>query len=171
MSLEDVYTIPLGKVLLSPDNRRAKRAINMIREFARHHMKIEDIRIEEEVAHQIWARGIRRPPRKIKVRMEKTEEGFVLISKYDAQMKAPEDAAKTANDDVPAKAGEGAEAKTDAPILEGVEPAEKPEAKTIEPEKAGDAQPAEHDQKAASASTDKQDAEPKEAKGASKSEK
>ena len=86
--LERVYTIPLGKVLLSPDNRRAKRAINMIKEFARHHMKVEDIRIEEDVSHIIWSRGIRSPPRKIRVRMTRTDEGYILISPYDEEAEA-----------------------------------------------------------------------------------
>ena len=86
--LERVYTIPLGKVLLSPDNRRAKRAINMIKEFARHHMKNEDIRIEEDVSHAIWERGIRSPPRKIRVRMTKTDEGFILVSPYDEEIES-----------------------------------------------------------------------------------
>ena len=83
--LERVYTINLGKVLLSPDNRRSKRAINMIREFARHHMKTEDVKIDEELSRQIWKRGIRHPPRKIRVRMTKTDEGFVLISPYEEE--------------------------------------------------------------------------------------
>ncbi|MCH8832820.1 MAG: 60S ribosomal protein L31 [Thaumarchaeota archaeon] len=83
--LERVYTINLGKVLLSPNNRRSKRAINMIREFARHHMKTEDVKIDEELAHQIWKRGIRHPPRKIRVMMTKTDEGFVLISPYEEE--------------------------------------------------------------------------------------
>ena len=56
--LERVYTINLGKVLLSPNNIRAKRAINMIREFARRHMKTEVIKIDEDVAHQIWSCGL-----------------------------------------------------------------------------------------------------------------
>ncbi len=81
--LERVYTINLGKVLLSQSQHRAVRAINMIKEFARHHMKVEEIKIEEELAHQIWARGVRRPPRKIRVRMSKTDEGYVLVSQYD----------------------------------------------------------------------------------------
>ena len=45
--VERVYTINLGKVLLSPNNQRAKRAINMIREFATRHMKSEK-KIEEK---------------------------------------------------------------------------------------------------------------------------
>ena len=77
--LERVYTIPLGKVLISQSQHRAVRAINMIKEFAQHHMKVEIIKIDEELAHQIWARGVRSPPRKIKVRMSKTDEGYVLF--------------------------------------------------------------------------------------------
>ena len=80
--LERVYTIPLGKVLISQSQHRAVRAINMIKEFAQHHMKVEIIKIDEELAQQIWARGVRSPPRKIKVRMSKTDEGYVLVSPY-----------------------------------------------------------------------------------------
>ena len=80
--LERVYTIPLGKVKLSQSQHRAVRAINMIREFARHHMKIETIKIDEELARYIWSKGVRSPPRKIKVRMSKTDEGYVLVSLF-----------------------------------------------------------------------------------------
>jgi len=86
--LERVYTINLGKVLLSQSQHRAVRAINMIKEFARHHMKVETIKIEEELAHQIWARGVRSPPRKIRVRMSKTDEGYVLVSQYDEEVES-----------------------------------------------------------------------------------
>jgi large subunit ribosomal protein L31e len=84
--LERVYTINLGKVLLSPNNQRAKRAINMVKEYARRHMKTEEIKIEEGVNHQIWKRGIKHPPRKIRVRMTKTDEGFVLVSTYEKEI-------------------------------------------------------------------------------------
>ena len=83
--IERVYTINLGKVLLSPDNQRAKRAVNMIKEFARHHMKIEQVKLEEDVSHLLWAKGIRHPPRKIRVRMTKTDEGYVLVSIYEGE--------------------------------------------------------------------------------------
>ena len=54
----------------------------MIKEFARHHMKVETIKIDEDLSRQIWARGVRSPPRKIKVRMSKTDEGYVLVSQF-----------------------------------------------------------------------------------------
>ena len=86
--VERVYTINLGKVLLSQSQHRAVRAINMIKEFARHHMKTESIKIEEELdkfPQKIWSRGVRRPPRKIRVRMSKTDEGHILVSLYDEE--------------------------------------------------------------------------------------
>ncbi len=96
--LERVYTINLGKVLLSPNNQRAKRAINMIKEFARHHMKNEEVKIEESLSHLIWKRGIKHPPRKIRVSMTKTDQGFVLVSPYEEEIEEttkPKDEKKT----------------------------------------------------------------------------
>ena len=101
--LERVYTINLGKVKLSQSQHRAVRAINMIKEFARHHMKVETIKIEEELAHQIWAKGVRSPPRKVRVRMSKTDEGYVLVSQYDEEVESavtPEKESKKVEDTV-----------------------------------------------------------------------
>jgi len=89
-TLERVYTINLGKVWLSPNNQRAKRAINMIKEFATHHMKSENVKIEEDVSHLVWARGIRHPPRKIRVKLTKDDDGNILISKYEEEKKVEE---------------------------------------------------------------------------------
>ena len=88
--LERVYTIPLGKVLLSQSQHRAVRAINMIREFARKHMKTQEIKIDEEVAHLIWSKGVRSPPRKIRVRMTKTDDGYILVTNYEDDVESDE---------------------------------------------------------------------------------
>ena len=88
--LERIYTINLGKVLLSPNNKRAKRAINMIREFASRHMKSENVKIEEDVSHLVWERGIRHPPRKIRVKLTKDDDGNILVSKYQEEKKVEE---------------------------------------------------------------------------------
>ena len=87
--LERVYTINLGKALLSVDTHRAPRAINMIKEFARHHMKTSEIKIEEDLAHIIWSKGVRSPPRKIRVRMSKTDEGYILVSPFTDEPETP----------------------------------------------------------------------------------
>ena len=86
--LERVYTIPLGKALLSQSQHRAVRAINMIREFARKHMKTQEIKIDEEVARLIWSRGVRSPPRKIRVRMVKSDDGYILVSNYQEEVES-----------------------------------------------------------------------------------
>lgn len=112
---ERVYTINLGKVWLSPDNQRAKRAINMIKEFAEHHMKTEQIKIDQELSQQVWKRGIRSPPRKIRVKMAKTEDGYVMVSPYE------EESAKPKAEEKPKKSDKKSESKE--------EPAAKPEAK------------------------------------------
>jgi len=131
--LERVYTINLGKVLLSQSQHRAVRAINMIREFARHHMKVEEIKIEEELAHQIWARGVRSPPRKIRVRMSKTDEGYILVSQYDEEAESkvtPEKETKKIEDKVEEPTIED---KVEEPTIE-----DKVEEPTTEPKKVED---------------------------------
>ncbi len=93
-SVERIYTINLGKVLLSPHNQRAKRAINVIREFATKHMKSENVKIEEEISHLVWERGIRHPPRKIRVKLSKDDDGNIIVSKYQEEKKVGEEKSK-----------------------------------------------------------------------------
>lgn len=133
---ERVYTINLGKVWLSPNNQRAKRAINMIKEFAEHHMKTEQIKIDQELSQQVWKRGIRSPPRKIRVRMSKTEDGYVMVSPYEEESVKPKAEEKAKKSDKKAEPKE--EAKPEAK-----EAAEKPEAKKPEPKKAEKPEPKE----------------------------
>ena len=109
--LERVYTINLGKVLLSVDTHRAPRAINMIKEFARHHMKTQEIKIEEDLAHQIWSKGVRSPPRKIRVRMNKTDEGYVLVSPYTDEKESKETSDKDSK-----KGKSSKDSKKDTPV-------------------------------------------------------
>ena len=147
--LERVYTINLGKVLLSPDNRRAKRAINMIKEFASHHMKTEQIKIEEELSHRIWKRGIRSPPRKIRVLMTKTDEGFILVSLYDeeteSKVKSKEEEKSKAKKVIDKETVDVETTEKSAPELElEAKPAKKPEAK---PAKKPEAKPAKKPEK------------------------
>jgi large subunit ribosomal protein L31e len=76
---ERVYTIPFRRVWATPRGKRTPRASRMLREFVRHHMKAEDIQISNEVNEELWARGIKKPPRQIKVRLVKDKEGKVFV--------------------------------------------------------------------------------------------
>jgi len=143
--LERVYTINLGKVKLSQSQHRAVRAINMIKEFARHHMKVEEIKIEEELAHQVWARGIRSPPRKIRVRMSKTDDGYILVSQYDEEAESkvtPEKDVKKVEDKVeePSTEAKKVEDKVEKPAKEAPKK-EKPAKASPKKEKPAKASP------------------------------
>lgn len=85
---ERFYTIPLGRVWISPRKKRAPKAMRQIKRFIKKHMKIRDeeadteaekLVISNEVNEKIWSRGIEKPPRKIMVRAVKDEEGVVTL--------------------------------------------------------------------------------------------
>ncbi len=78
--LTRTYTIPLNKAMITPRHRRAKRAVAEIKKFATKHMKSEEIKIEPELNELLWNRGIRNPPRRITVKMDKDEDGVITIS-------------------------------------------------------------------------------------------
>jgi large subunit ribosomal protein L31e len=75
---ERIYIIPLAKARRGPRNKRAKKAIRYLREFMERHFKPESLVISQEVNEAIWARGIQKPPRKIKIRATKNIDGLVV---------------------------------------------------------------------------------------------
>jgi large subunit ribosomal protein L31e len=77
--LTRTYIVPLGVVFEAPPYRRAKVAIRVIREFAERHMKAEEVKIDEAVNRAIWERGIKHPPRRMRLEMERDEDGVVSI--------------------------------------------------------------------------------------------
>lgn len=91
--IEREYVIPLRcewkKV---PRYKRAKKAIRAIREFLVQHMKIRDrdltkIRIDKYLNEEVWFRGIKKPPAKIKVKAIK-EKDIVRVELVDFSEKA-----------------------------------------------------------------------------------
>ncbi|MBI5145802.1 MAG: 60S ribosomal protein L31 [Thaumarchaeota archaeon] len=132
---ERVYTINLGKVWLSPDNQRAKRAINMIREFAEHHMKTEQIKIDQELSQQVWKRGIRSPPRKIRVKMAKTEDGYVMVSPYEEESAKPKAEEKPKKSEKKSESKEEPEAKAETKAKPEPKAEEKPKEKKSDTKK------------------------------------
>ena len=78
-----VYTINLGKAWITPQHKRTDRVVNMIREFAEKHMKSSEIKLDQDLNRQIWSRGKTNPPRKVRVKMVKEEDGTVTVSLYE----------------------------------------------------------------------------------------
>jgi large subunit ribosomal protein L31e len=78
-----VYTINLGKAWITPEHKRTDRVVNMIREFAKKHMKSNEIKLDQDLNRQLWSRGKTNPPRKVRVKMVKEEDGTVTVSLYE----------------------------------------------------------------------------------------
>ncbi len=74
------YIVPLTRAWITPRHQRSARAVRVLREFAAHHMKSSDVKIDTELSEAIWSRGMTKPPRRIKVRMTKDEDGLVRVS-------------------------------------------------------------------------------------------
>jgi large subunit ribosomal protein L31e len=80
--LEREYVIPLRKEVLKVQKyRKAKKAVKAIKEFLAKHMKVEDrdtrnVKVDRYLNEEVWFRGIRRPPTRIKVKAVK-KDGIV----------------------------------------------------------------------------------------------
>ena len=86
--LEREYVIPLrNKWKRVPRYKRANKAVKAIKEFLAKHMKIRDrdlkkIKIDRYLNEEIWFRGIRKPPSKIRVKAVK-EDNVVKAELYE----------------------------------------------------------------------------------------
>ncbi len=84
--VERVYTVPLRNAALAPRTRRAKRAITEVKNFMAQHMKteVDKVWIDNPVNETIWARGIQKPPRRIRVKAIRFADGIVEVSLPEA---------------------------------------------------------------------------------------
>ncbi len=74
---EQIYVIPLRDVKRAPRWKRSNKAVKDIRAFLVKHMKSEDVKIDRSINEKVWDRGSEKPPRKIRVRAMKFEDGQV----------------------------------------------------------------------------------------------
>ncbi len=79
---ERIMNIPLREAKNSPSSKRASRAMKLVREFVSNNMDVpkEDVWIDSSTNEEIWSRGIKKPPSKIKVKAIKFEDGIVEVS-------------------------------------------------------------------------------------------
>ena len=71
--------MPLRDAFEAPRYRRAKAAVRVIKEFAARHMKSEKIKLDSELNELLWSRGITTPPRRVRLEMERDEDGVVSV--------------------------------------------------------------------------------------------
>eukprot|EP00948_MAST-09A_sp_MAST-9A-sp1_P000671 g671.t1 len=68
--------------------KKAPRAIKAIKEFARKMMGTQDVRIDTSLNKAVWQQGVRRVPRRLRVRLQRkrneddeaTEKFFTLVT-------------------------------------------------------------------------------------------
>jgi len=83
--LEREYIIPLRKEFLKvPRYKRANRAVKTIKKFLVKHMKVYDrdlkkIKIDKWLNEEIWFRGIKKPPTRIKIKAKKFDNDIVRV--------------------------------------------------------------------------------------------
>jgi large subunit ribosomal protein L31e len=84
-NIEREYVIPLRKEWQKvPRYKRANKAVKAIKEFLVRHMKVYDrdlnkVRVDKYLNSEIWFRGIKHPPARIKVKAVKDSEGIVRV--------------------------------------------------------------------------------------------
>ena len=139
----------------------------MIREFASKHMRSGDVKIDEDLAHQIWARGVRNPPRRIRVKMWTGDSGEIIVSRYDEAETT--DTKPAPEPDMPAVAELASEADDADVKTTDLEPAKSDDAKLddqpvtekpTEPVPEGSTEPASKDQPVTETSAEPEPVEP-----------
>ncbi len=76
---EKLYTVNFRKAWIAPRGKRVPRAVRMLRDFVKRHMKTEDVIISNEINEKLWSRSVKKPPRKLRVRVVKDKEGNVIV--------------------------------------------------------------------------------------------
>jgi len=90
-NLERQYVIPLRKEWLKvPRFKRAKKGVKAIKEFIARHMKAEmdDVKVGRWLNEAVWARGMKNPPHKIKVKAVKDDKNIVRVELFELSEKA-----------------------------------------------------------------------------------
>jgi len=122
-----VYTVPLRYSVYSPRTYRARKAMNIIKNFLERHLKTssDKIKIGQSLNEAVWSRGMQKPPSKIKIEVFKEDEIFrvELFGHKPKEEQKPSEATK----DKETKKKEETKSKDDE--------AQKETPKTDEPEK------------------------------------
>ena len=124
--LERIYTVPLGDAYDAVRNKRAPRAVKILREFLTRHMKADEVLLSEALNKFIWERSIQKPPRRVKVRVIK-EDATARAYLADEKIEEPKKEEKKA---------EKEEKKAEAPKKEASKEEKKAEVKEAPKEKA-----------------------------------
>jgi large subunit ribosomal protein L31e len=77
---EKTIVIPLWKAHKTGRYRRTKKAVSVLREEVSKVVKDGNFVIDSKLNEQIWAHGIKNPPRRITVKVKKDEDGKIVVT-------------------------------------------------------------------------------------------
>ncbi len=92
--LEREYIINLRKeISKAPRYRKAKKAVSAVKKFVVRHMRVQDrdvrlVKIGRWLNEELWRRGIRNPPTRVKIKAMKYLEGHVEVELSELPKKA-----------------------------------------------------------------------------------
>ena len=77
-----IFTVPVAKCNNLPRNQRANAAIKTIKSYIGTHMNVpeSEVWVDASVNEHIWAKGIKKPPLRLRVKAIKFEDGLVEVS-------------------------------------------------------------------------------------------
>jgi len=79
-SEEKVYTIPLGKVYeTKPAYKRSNKAVTAVKSFVSRHSKASEVKVGQKLNQAVWAKGGKKPPRRIQVKVTKDDKGVATV--------------------------------------------------------------------------------------------
>lgn len=75
------YVINLRRAYEVSRTKRAKYAVGIIRRFVARHLKVDPkaVKIGQALNIALWARSIEKPPRRVRVSVEKYSDGTVKV--------------------------------------------------------------------------------------------
>lgn len=71
---ERIHTIPLVKAWNRARTKRAKKAMTIIKNYIKRHMKADKVHIGKSINEDVWARGMQKPPRKVRIHVLKKDD-------------------------------------------------------------------------------------------------
>jgi large subunit ribosomal protein L31e len=75
------FVANLRDIKKAPPRKRAKKAVQLLVRLLKRHFKKEDVKLDPKLNELLWARGIRRPPRRIELKV-RVEEDVVTALPY-----------------------------------------------------------------------------------------
>lgn len=83
---ERVVTVPLRKVKAVPSQKRADRAMRIVRQHLAKQFSVDDeaVRLDPSINETVWERGRSKPPSKLRVRAARFEEDGGVVVEAEA---------------------------------------------------------------------------------------